>query len=239
MIWYLGLIICAVISFFLALRSMKDFQEDPEIKSTDYGLFLIKNTALLTNELFEKLIESLKGYICSLELIQKGESRALVGYLPQFVLSQFPALEMVEIEDYILGRGQVQQDPFILSRQITLDESFSWKLQPKKTQLNTLKKTDFKIDLDTNQYLAWQIVFDLSGEKLQITPRVIIKDKDPQQKIGLIKKVKQQIEEKTSLISGTSLIHSAVYEDYKKRTIIPKHVQQFLVEAKTVREFLS
>jgi hypothetical protein len=239
MIWYVGLLVCTVLAFLLALRSMRDFQDNPETKSTDYGLFLIKNTAALTNEVFIKLVDSLKGYISAIELIQKGESKALVVYVPHFVLAQFPLLEMVEIEDYILGRGQVQEDPFILSRQINLDDSFSWKLQAKKTQPNILKKTDFNIDLASDQYLAWQIVFDLSGEKLQITPRVIIKDKDPQQKIGLIKKVKQQIDEKTSLMSGSSLIHSGVYEDYKKRTIVPKHVQQFLVSPESVRDFLS
>jgi hypothetical protein len=238
MIWYLGLIICAVISFFLALRSMKDFQEDPEIKSTDYGLYLIRETRQLNDEILINLMQSLKGFICSLEKIQKGSSEAIVGFFPHFVVSQFPVLGLIEIEDYILGRGKTEADPFILSRQISLDDSFAWKLIPKKKQENLLKTNKIDIQLEDQQYLAWQVVFEPQDDKLQITPRVLVKDQDAHKKIELIKKVKNAIEQHTSLSSSTSLMHSGIYEEFKKRTLIPKQVNSFLIDPKDLKNFI-
>jgi hypothetical protein len=218
---------------------MRDFQEDPEVKITDYGIFLIRHPDALNQPIFEKLILSLKGYICSLEKIQKGSSQAIVGYFPHFVVSQFPSLGLIEIEDYILGRGKIQADPFILSRQITIDDSFAWKLQPKKKGGgNELSRQPLKIDLTDEQYTAWQVVFTPFEANVQITPRVIVRERDPQQKIELIKKVKAAIESKTSLTSGTSLMHSGVYEDYKKRTLIPKQVQSWIIDGENLKKFI-
>lgn len=237
MIWYLGLLISAILAFILALRSMRDFQDNPETKNTDYGLFLINHPDKLTSELFEDLIKELKGYICSFEIIRKGSGQALVGFFPHFIQSRFPSLEMIEIEDYVLGRGQTQIDPFILSRQISLDDSFVWKLQPKKKNPN-LEAENLNLELEADQYTAIQIVFEVGDQTIQITPRVIIKEQQPHKKIDLIKKVKHQIEQKTSLISSSSLTHASVYEDYKKRTLVPKQVQPFPVSASSLRKFI-
>jgi hypothetical protein len=218
---------------------MRDFQDNPETKSTEYGLFLIKNPDLLTVDIFNKMIQSLKGYISALELVQKGDDKVLIGYFPHFLRAQYPLLGMIEIEDYILGRGQNHNDHFLLSKQISLDESFSWKLQPKKNQAASLEKKSFHIDLESDQYLAWQIVFDPTPEKIQITPRLIIKEKDPQKKIELIKKIKQQIDQHSSLSMGISLIHSGVYSDYKSRNLVPKQVNPFLINIESLLTFLS
>lgn len=240
MIWYVGLFICAVISFFLAWRSMRDFQEAPEVKSTDYGLFLIRNSENLTEEVFSALLDSLKGLIASFERIKKGSSEALVGYLPHFIQSQFPSLGMVEIEDYILGRNETQNDSFILSRQLNLDDSFAWTLQSKKKQKPSLDRKSLDFDLQPDQYVAFQLVCEGgSTEKVQITPRVIVKDSHPQHKIELIKKVKKIIDQNTSLLSDSSLIHAGVFQDYKKRTLVPKQVRSFEVEKKALFDFLK
>lgn len=238
MIWYLGLIISALLSFALALRSMKDFQEDPGISKNDYGLFLIRQSDQLTLELFASLISALKGYICSIEILYKGSSQAMVIYMPHFITSQFPSLGLIEIEDYILGRGQTQEDPFVLSRQITVDDSFTWKVQSKKKTEHLLSKHNFSIELEPDQYFAWQIVFEPGDEKIQLTPRVIIKEAEPQKKIALIKKAKEQINLKTSLTSSQSLLHSGIYEEYKKRALVPKQVQPFLVEKTELLKFI-
>jgi hypothetical protein len=216
---------------------MRDFQDNPETKNTDYGLFLINHPDKLTSELFESLIVKLKGYICSFELIRKGNGRALVGFFPHFIQSQYPSLGLIEIEDYILGRGQIQNDPFVLSRQISLNDSFAWKLQSKK-KTSDLEAENLNLELENDQYAAIQIVFEGSDQTIQITPRVIIKESLPHKKIDLIKKVKHQIEEKTSLNNNSSLTHAGVYDDYKKRTLVPKQVRPFIVTASSLKKFI-
>lgn len=239
MVWYLGLLISAIFSFLLAIRSMRDFQDLPSTKSTDYGLFLVSHPKNLTAEVWDSLSATLKGFICSLELIQKGSAQALVGFFPHFVQAQFPSLGLIEIEDYILGQEVNQADPFILSRQISLNDSFAWKLQPSNHQKPDLTKKQFAIELENDQYLAWQVTFESGDEQIQITPRVIIKDSNPQKKIELIKQVKQQIDQKTSLASSSSLVHAGSYADYKNRTLVPKQVAAFLINKQKLLQFLS
>lgn len=240
MVWYLGLVISAILAFLMALRAMRDYQEDPDNKTeTDYGLFLIRHPQALDEDLINKLAESLKGYICSLERIKKGSDEAIVGYFPYFVATKFPSLGLIEIEDYILGRSQTQADPFILSRQISLDDSFTWKLQSKKKQSNQLSLQGMDLQLSEDQYIAWQIVFTPIDKEFQITPRVIVKEQNSQQKIELIKKVRSAIDRNTSLTSGTALIHTGVYEDYKKRTLVPKQVQAFLITPREMMQFIN
>jgi hypothetical protein len=82
------------------------------------------------------------------------------------------------------------------------------------------------------------VVLEPQEEKIQITPRVIIKESEPQKKIALIKKAKEQISLKTSFINSQSLLHSGVFEEYKKRTLVPKQVQPFLVEKNELLKFL-
>ncbi len=238
MIWYLGLFLSAVLSFFLALRSMRDFQENPDQKKNPYGLFLIRNKEHLSSELFTSLINALEGVIASLELIQKGSSIALVGYFPRPVQGKFPNLGLVEIEDYIAEEDISKTEEYLLSKQIQLNDSFAWLLQPKNKKKPELQKNNFELELEPDQYFCQQIVFQSAEEKLQITPRVMIKESNSQQKIDLIKKIKQEITEKTTLTNNPSLIHTKTFEDYKKRAIIPKQADSFLASQKDLLDFL-
>ena len=68
MIWYIGLLVCAINAFFLARRSMRDFKEDPFFaKEATFGMFLISKTENLTLDLFTSLMNSLRGLIVSFE----------------------------------------------------------------------------------------------------------------------------------------------------------------------------
>lgn len=247
MIWYLGLLISAMIAWFLAWRSMRDFQEEVLNKEADYELFLISNTQKLTQPVFSSLIDSLKGYIFSFEIVQKGNGVVLIGFFPRFIKAQFPSLGLLEIEDYILGsKEQVKSE--LAGKQITVDDSFTWTLKSKKSKQKLdfslklenkpFKKSNFKFELDDDQYAAWQVVSIPSEDKLQITPRLIVRETSPQRKIELIKQVKKTVELQSSLINSPSLLHAGVYEDYKNRSLIPKQVISFSVSREELYQFL-
>lgn len=240
MIWYLGLFLCAVISFFLALRAMRDFQENPNaVKDGGYGLYLIRHPHNLTLDLFNQLVSHLATQIASLELIQKGQSHALVTFLPKQVIPVFPSLGLTEIEDYIAGIDGQTIDEFLKSRQIDINESFTWNLEAKKKsapELGSRFKLPFHLNLD--QYFCLQIVFQPISEKLQITIRTLVKDPESQNRIALIKKVKNLIDRSKGLRNSPNLLHAQLYQDYKNRTLIPSQVSSFGVSASQLIDFL-
>ena len=240
MIWYLGLFLCAVFSFLLALRAMRDFQEDPDAaKNGGYGLYLIRHPHNFTLELFYKLIDQLMQKIASLELIQKGESFALVAFLPKQVIPNFPSLGLTEIEDYISGVENLETNEFIRSRQIDINDSFTWNLEAKKKsspELGSRLKLPFHLNL--NQYFCLQVVFQPIQDKLQLTIRSLVKDPESQNRIALIKKVKNLIDRSKGLKNSPNLLHAQLYQDYKSRTLIPSQVSSFGVSPQQVIEFL-
>ena len=219
---------------------MRDFQETPDYGEKKYSLFLIQKIDQLNYEVFESLLKALSDSIASFELIQKGHSFAVVGYFPLTIQSIFPGLGLVEIEDYLAEQDSSQTEEYLLSRQIQLNDSFAWLLQPKNKKHPKLEKNNsVQLELENDQYCAWQIVCEVVGEKVQVTPRIIIKESDVQKKIELIKKIKQEITDKSSLVSTSSLLHHKSFEDYKKRSLIPKSADAFLIGKPELFNFIK
>lgn len=90
------------ISFLLALRSMTDFEESPTEEKQQYGLFLIRNSQVLTESILDSVHKLIlkEGLIISFERLIKGGESALVVYGPQVILNTFQALNLLELEDY-------------------------------------------------------------------------------------------------------------------------------------------
>jgi hypothetical protein len=220
---------------------MRDFKEDPvSFKETSYGLFLIRNTEKLTLELFTSLVNSLRGLIISFEYLQKGENGVLIGYLPHYTQSKFPSLDLVEIEDYVANKETAGMDEYVLARQININDSFGLALHPRKKHPSELtKKKSLKFALEENQYAAVQIVSQPSEQGIQITTRAIIKEVDSEKKISLIKKIKNFLVQNTSLVDTLGTSHAEVFEDYKKRTLIPRHVQNFVIDESELLNFIK
>lgn len=102
-LWILLFLLVIAISFVLALKSMKDYQEIPEKTGTDYGLFLIKRSEALTKELLTSVHDNFlkAGGIISFERLVKGDKSALVVFGPKGILTGFKdTLNLLELEEY-------------------------------------------------------------------------------------------------------------------------------------------
>ncbi len=94
-------ILVFLISFFLSLYSMRDFQHTPSEKE-EYGVFLIKNPVVLNTEILGQILDisSKKDSMISFERLFKGSEVALVIFAPRVLVSQFKELDLLELEDY-------------------------------------------------------------------------------------------------------------------------------------------
>lgn len=95
-------ILVILISFFLALNSMRIFEMKPNSKF-EHGLFLIRNPGYLTPEVLSSIFADLSkmDLLISFERLFKGLESALVVFGPKVVLLKHQeALNLLELEDY-------------------------------------------------------------------------------------------------------------------------------------------
>ena len=103
-LWLLLFGLVLAISFVLAAKSMRDFQE---ISPADNGLYLIRSPGGLSYEVLNALQQSLKpGQLLSLERLFKGDKSALVIFGPKDLL-KVSVLDLLELEDYTFVTEQV------------------------------------------------------------------------------------------------------------------------------------
>lgn len=102
-LWVLLFLLVIGISFVLAFRSMKDFQEIPQRINVDYGLFLVRQIKNFNANLLDSIRQevSVQGGVLSLERLLKGRQAALTVFGPKNILAQFQSeLDLLELEDY-------------------------------------------------------------------------------------------------------------------------------------------
>src|ERR1044071_4017614 len=99
MIWVIAFFIIILISSVLAYRSMRDYEEFPDILSLN-SLYFIGNPAGLSPEMMKKLHNFflIRKHFFSLEKLIKGHDKARVLYGPRDLGKDFPELNLVEIE---------------------------------------------------------------------------------------------------------------------------------------------
>lgn len=108
-IWLILFFIVLSVSLFLAYRSIKDFQILPPY-SVNTGLFLIKNTKGLTEEVLKGLFAGMvrEGSTISIERVFKGSESALLVFGRKSLLMPYSSiLDLLELEDYINIKGQM------------------------------------------------------------------------------------------------------------------------------------
>lgn len=101
--WVILFLLVIAISFTLALRSMRDYQEIPQKSKVEYGLFLIRQTANFHPRFLDNLHKEMteKGLLISLERLFKGKKAVLTIFGPREFLEKFkPELDLLELEDY-------------------------------------------------------------------------------------------------------------------------------------------
>lgn len=102
-LWIVLFLLIVAISFVLAIRSMKDYQEIPQQTKEEYSLFLIKRIGGFDTDILGSILEDIakRGLIISIERLFKGNFTTLTIFGPKSVLKQFNnELGLVELEDY-------------------------------------------------------------------------------------------------------------------------------------------
>jgi hypothetical protein len=227
MIWVLIFAIVILVSFVLAWKSMKDFQEIPSDNLT-YGLFLIRRKESIDIDFLLRLhqrIASLKSHF-SLERLFHGLEEAAVIYLPTVLVEEFPNLQLLELENYLPNK----------------DLTTSWVTAAKSQSDFNVKEGFLKnLNLEPNQQFFSQIVADASSDgNFQVTMRNMVVEPDPVKKIDLAKRIEQNIFENSGLTRAeASKSPGLIYEDFLKRGLIPKQVHQFSLSPENVSQLLS
>ena len=102
-LWIVLFVLVLAISFVLALKSMRDYQEIPSQLGGDFSLFLVRNTKGLNEHFFNSLHSDLlqSGLNISIERLFKGKESALVLFGPKSLLAKYKQLfNLLELEDY-------------------------------------------------------------------------------------------------------------------------------------------
>lgn len=164
--WITIAVLVVLISFVLAVRSMADFAQNPA--TSRYALYLIRSPKALTVPVLDAMHGLLlkEGSTISLERLIKGRQSALVIFAPQNIRSSFPALDLMELEDYVIE---------------TLDNLQAWQMGVKHKNNLQIKSyfEDFPPLQDTEQFW-WQMVLKVGKEKgyFEAQVRVIAKSQE-------------------------------------------------------------
>lgn len=229
MIW-VAVLIMAFVAYLLAIRSMKDYQEEPKSHLT-YQLFLLR-TPQITSEFFAKLYVYCQAFNAhvSLERLFKGRESVLVIYAPINFIKSFPDLSPLPLEDYLKDPNSQALTP---DKQIDINHSHAWSLTLKKTK-GAIEKTFLEnLDLKDTQHFFWQLVLmpiKTQDNHFQVTIRAIAAEQETQKRINLIKKIDNQIKEKTNLEKSKNKQPSkTIFNSYLKRTLVPKEVSKHIL----------
>lgn len=102
-LWIVLFVLVLAISFVLALKSMRDYQEIPSQSGGDFSLFLVRNIQALNEQFFDSLHADLleSGLNISIERLFKGKESALVLFGSNKILDKYKQLlNLLELEDY-------------------------------------------------------------------------------------------------------------------------------------------
>ncbi len=102
-LWFALFLLIVGISFVLAFRSMKDYQEIPKNFKAEYGLFLIRRPESFNANALTAIGQTIleEGLVVSIERLFKGKQAALTIFGPKKILDDFAeSLNLLELEDY-------------------------------------------------------------------------------------------------------------------------------------------
>lgn len=221
--------VVGVVSFFLAKRSMQDFQESPE-PSSSYGVFLVRTPRSVDEDFLRLLEHSFKDTIVAFELLFKGQERALVVYCPLKFEKRFPNLHLLELEDY--------------SENVDTKNILAWEVEAKnKGVLGGVKRDasleDFQFFKDLSLSSDEQVYFQVAAkpfdtklvkdpDSFQVNIRVVVVSSDLQKRAKIAKHIDQTIRGKGQLVRKKKPNPSSkIYKEYRKRNFIPREVQEF------------
>lgn len=139
-LWIILFVLVLLISYVLALRSMRDFTEVPT-----YGLFLIRNIQSLNEHLLNLIYQDLQqtNLAVSFERLFKGQESALVVFGPRTVLTKFiKPLNLLELEDYT---------------NIDKDMVAGWEIGVKNSNQTNNQTSEPVPNLNQHEHFWWQV----------------------------------------------------------------------------------
>lgn len=224
MIFILILLVCFVVlvSFLLALYSMKDFHTKPN--PSEYGIFLIRSKDSLNIELFSSILAQAArtNSLISLERLFKGEKKAWVVYGPKKILLTYKEqLNLLELEDYT---------------NVDINNLSIWEVGVRSIK-------DFKEDLpklsDSDQFW-FQIVLKLKGKNLKnlipVQLRLVLNSPDPYRLKELTENTQKNLE---NLLPKLPKPFSKLllFEFYQTRSFIKEDGKEIKLKAADVLNF--
>lgn len=210
MVWIILFTIIIILSFFLAFRSMRTFEDIPP--QIYYGLFLVRQPDEFNLDILKKICQLAKEkkWIISFEKLVKGEEQALIIYGPTALSSLFPDLGLLELEDYVRP-----------------EHISGWVAVPAHPQQSREVKGQIDLNLpnlDSEQQVFLQIVsVPQAGQEVKFDSsiRIVVVEKDPSLRVALAKKINQLFIQGAGLkrqSAGQSM--QALYEAFKNRAFV-------------------
>lgn len=244
MIWVIAFFIIILISSVLAYRSMRDYEEFPDSLSLN-ALFYIGNPQALTTQTLKKLydLNIAKKQFFSLEKLIKGKEKARVIFGSRDLVTDFPELNLVELEDYLDNESSLLSPD--ADKKVNVNQALSWLIEPKNNSKKAILVTDElkNLSVEENQKVFIQAVLmpaqKPDGEVFQATLRVMVVDQDPIKRVELAKSVDQILKASTGLNKHQDAFpESRKFDSFKQRSLIPKEVAEFNLSAGEVLSLL-
>lgn len=225
---------------------MRDYEEFPDSLNFN-SLFYIGNYQNLNLETLKKLHNHFinQKQFFSLEKLIKGKEKARVIFGPRSLVTDFPELNLVEIEDYLAGETSLLT-PDQTAKTTTVNETLSWLVEPKNNPKKVLMASQelSSLTVENDQKVFMQSVLmplpQKEGTLFQGTLRVMVAEPDPIKRIELAKKINEIFAKATGLNKHEdNFAEMKKFESFKQRSLIPKEVAEFPLTSEEVLMLVS
>jgi hypothetical protein len=207
--WLILFLIVAALSFFLAKRSVKSAETKIKIPEEPRSLFLIRSPLAVDETLLQKIHQHLleEKTVLSFERLYKGNESVLTVYGPQNLATQYPELNLLELEDYLVPKERTFEVKE--GNKINADQAFIWNvaLKPGLDQGSLLSDLELKDDEHFFFQLVLQAIPDRKEltNQFKVTSRAMAATKDKLQKVQLAKRIFADLNEKLGINSNAQV----------------------------------
>lgn len=229
-LWIVLFILVLAISFVLALKSMRDYQEIPTQSRGDFSLFLVRNSQALNEKFFNSLHSDLlrSGSNISIERLFRGKESAVVLFGPNNLLIKYKeSLNLLELEDYT---------NYELNKITAWEVGFKQKQQSENTTEPVFKNLP---ELSDAEQFWWQIVIWVKkgdADSFQIQIRAVVYA-DQLRKKDLTQKL-QNISTNKFLKLPKAYSDAQIIDFYKSRSF-PKMGKKQKINGREIMQLIS
>ncbi len=243
-VWIILFFIIILISSVLAYRSMRDYEEFPDSDDLS-SLFYIAAPQNLTEATLKKLhdlnLDNKRFF--SLEKLIKGREKAWVVFGSRGLAANFPELNLIELEDYLINTADLAQSSE--GKSVNINQALSWLVSPKKIPDKFLQVTEELENLvvEDNQKVFIQIILmplEKPGGSFQTTMRIMVADSDSIKRVELAKRTERAFTSATGLNKlEDTFSEGKRFDSFKLRTLIPKEVAEFYLTPEEVLRIIK